>query len=543
MSDTRALDTIRRWERLRSQRATIETLWQEIAELVWPDRADFTVRRQEGERRGQRQFDSGPQTALEQLSSGLWGAVTNSATDWFHVRHPDPEVSSDSDVHPWLEACRASMRDAFSANGSAFYAQVQEVYKDLGAFGTACLYVGEREAQGRLVFRAHSVSTFCIDVDDWGQVDTVVRRFRFTARQAHQRWGDAAGERVLRALDRDPMREFEFLHIVEPNPDADARRDGWRWMPFRSLHVSCEGKDVVQEGGFRVLPYCVPRWSTAQGGLYGQSPAMQALADIKVLNQLERLKLVAGQKMADPTLLTADEGTLRSVRAVPGGIIYGGVDADGRPRVVPLVTGADLRVYEAMAEQKRNAIREAFHNTLMLMQPRANATATEILERREEQLRLLGPQLSRIETELLDPLTRVVFDMLLDLGAFPQVPEVLLADGRVKIEYVSPLTTAQRSGAAANVMRAMQAVVPLSQSMPGILDNFDADEVGRGIARGYDLPAAMLRDAREVAEQRAQQAAAAAEAQQAAEAAAAMKPMADGARAMREMQQMAEGGA
>lgn len=544
MAEDAARAAIRRWEALDGDRGNLKTHWQEIADLVRPQRADFTVQRSEGEKRNLRQYDASAATALHQLAAGLWGSVSNSATKWFQIRHPDDAVNQDAGVKAWLDDAERILDDALGAEGQRFYTEALEFYTDLGAFGTAVFYVDEEPGEARLTFSNRPLTECCIDQDDRGRVDTVIRRFTYTARQAVARWGDKAGKHAIKAADKHPDRKFAYVHVVEPNPARDPRRRDRRGMGWISRHIAVDSMEICQEGGFQEFPYMVARWGTAQRGLYGESPAMSALADIKVLNLIERTKLTAGQKAADPPLLASDENDMRSIRVQPGGITYGGVDAQGNPRVRPLETGADFRVFEGMAEQKRQAIREAFYNTLMAMADRPNRTATEVLEVREERLRMLGPQLSRIETEFLDPLTSRVFSLLWRAGAFPPPPDAMLQDARLKVEYVSQLAVAQRSTQAASVMRTMQALVPLAQANPAILDNIDFDEVARAVADGYQLPAKLLRDPRLVAQEREQRAAQAAQMQQAqmaAGAAPAMRDMAGAAKSAMEAEALAEG--
>jgi hypothetical protein len=544
MVEQRARDAIRRWDTLKSARTNFEQQWQEIAELVRPNRADFTVTRMPGEKRGLQQFDASSATMLGQLAAGLWGSVTNSATEWFQVQHPDPVLGDLDDVKQWLDDARLIMQDALGAEGQRFYTEALEFYADLGAFGTSLFYVDGEPGERRITYSTRPLTECCIDQDDRGRVDTVIRRFEWTARQAVQHWGNRAGKAALKAVEHRPDDRFVYLHVVQPNADRDPRRLDARGKGWQSLHISVQDMAVVQEGGFEEFPYMVARWGTASRGLYGDSPAMQALTDIKVLNTIERTKLVAGQKAADPPLLASDENDMRGIRVQPGGITYGGVDINGNPRVRPLQTGADFRIFEGMAEQKRQAIREAFHNTLMQMAQRPNITATEVLEVKEERLRMLGPQLSRIETEFLDPLTRRVFALLYRAQAFPPLPEALMMDARVKVEYVSQLAVAQRSGAAASVMRVMQSVLPLAQSRPEVLDVFDFDAAARAIAEGYGLPPKLLRDPRVVEAERQQRAQAAAQAEEAAQLAASARPARDAAGAVRDLmgaEQMAQG--
>jgi hypothetical protein len=538
--DDNARAAVRRWEGLKGARGTLETLWQEIGELTWPQAADFTVMRLEGEKRGLQQYDASSATALNEFASGMWGSLTNSAVDWLQLRHPDDELNDDRDVTMWMDAARLRMQQSLAAQGAGFYTSALQTYKGLGAFGTAVIYVDEVMGKGRLRFMPLSLAECCIDQDDAEMVSTMLRRFKLKAHQVVSRGerdpGFRVPERARKAVaDGKPDDQFEFIHAVQPNGARDSRRRDAGGMAWASLHICLTSMEVVKSGGFREFPFLVPRWGTVQRGLYGESPVMSALTDIKVLNSVERYKLVAGQKAADPPLLAHDENVARGIAVFPGGIIYGGISPDGVPMVQPLNSGADFRVYEGMAEQKREAIRIALHNTVMLMQPKANATATEVLEMKEERLRLLGPQLSRIEQELLEPLTSRVFGLLWRAQAFDPVPEAMAADPRVQVEYVSQLTVAQKSGAAASVLRALSSVAGFAQLDPSIMDNIDMDEATRRIMAGYGAPPAIMRDPKTVAAEREQRAAKAAQMEQMQMAAGAAQPMAQAARGVRDL--------
>lgn len=547
MADTRAKEAIRRFGELKAGRATLETQWQEIAELVRPMRADFTVRRMAGERRGLQIFDGTPGIAADNLASGLWGMVTNSANDWFRLKHPDEALNRDAGVKAWLDICTTIMRDAFAAGGQRFYAAALENYADLVTFGTGVFYCAEAKEPGRLVFSNRALAECVISHDDEERVDTVIRRFEWTARQAYARWGDRAGQAIAKRVQADKHDEkFTFLHVVEPNPDrAYGRRDA-RGKAWRSLHICEADMSVCQEGGYDDFPFMVPRWSTATRGLYGDSPAMLALPDSKTLQAMEKTQMVAAQKAADPPLLATDENAIRSIRVTPGGITYGAVDQDGRQLVQPLVTGASFNLTLEMAEQKRTAVRTAFYGALLTMVAQPGQTATEVLARQEEQLRLMGPHLGRLQAEFHDPLIRRAFGLLWRMGAFPEPPPVLLDAPELSVEYVSPLARAQRAGEGAAIMRALEAMMPLAQTRPEVLDILDFDEVARGLGDAFGLPARMMRDPRMVEAQRRQAAQAAAEAEQAAQLAGAAKPMADAARGVRDLmqaEQMAGGAA
>lgn len=497
-----ATEIIQRWQALKGQRGTWEQHWQEVAEVFRPMRADFTTERTEGSKRAERIYDGAPLTALDNLQSGLWGMITNSANQWFALGHPDKALEAYYPVKAWLAEVTQIMRAAFDQQGQRFYARAVDLYGDLAAFGTGIMYVDEDVGGGRLRFSCRRLAECVIAQDDSETVDTVIRRFRFTARQALQRWGEEAGAEIAKAAATEPDRLYSILHAVEPEPDPDrARRRGMRW---RSVHVLEETGRVLQRGGFREFPYQVPRWATLSNSVYGDSPCMLALADGKMLNAMVKTHLTAAQKAANPPLLAHDEDILSEVRVTPGGITYGGISPDGRALVQPLQAGADFSVSIEEIRARREAIRDALYFSLLMMVRAPNQTATEVLERQEEKLRLMGPHLGRIQSEFLHPLIQRVFSILVRAGALPPLPAELAAAPSIQIEFVSPLARAQRTSEASAVVRAVQQVAALAQVAPSALDVLDVDQAARVMVEGFGAPPAILRDPRIVAQERQQ---------------------------------------
>jgi hypothetical protein len=497
-----AKEIVRRHDRLKADRAMRETLWQEIAEVFRPLRADFTVKRNDGERRGRQRFDGTPSIAGDNLASGLWGMVTNSANEWFTLSHEDPAIARSEAVSQWLEIVTRRMRAEFAGNGQRFYARALEVYQELVFFGTGLLYVDEAPDMGRLRFSARKISECVLGQNDEEVIDTVYRKWEWTARQAVARWGDKAPTKCREAMAKDPDERFWFIHAVEPNEGRNPRYEDSRGMRFRSCTVCLETMEVVQEGGYREFPYMVPRWSTDTGSVYGDGPAMLAQTDANILQAMTKTHLVASQKAADPPLLAKDENSMPRVRVTPGGITYGAVSPDGRPLVVPLETRGVFTLTEEMLAQRRQAVRDAFHASLLLMSNMPGRTATEVLAMQEEKLRLMGPNLGRVQSEFLDPLIERAFAIMYRAGAFPPPPEELAEAPELRVEYVSPLARAQRASEGGAIMRTVEAMGPLAQVKPEVMDNFDFDAIARGLAEAFGMPASMLRAPEKVMEQR-----------------------------------------
>jgi hypothetical protein len=490
--DNIADDLIRRQEALAGERATLDTLWQEIAELMKPLRADFTFQRVPGDKRTQKVFDATAGLAADNLAAGLWGMITNAANDWFTLRSDLPESEEAQETKEWLDDVTRRMQGAFAANGQRFYARVLELYADLVTFGTGVFYSEEDAATGRVHYSCRHLAECFIAENERDEVDTVFRRFSFTARQAHKRWGDKCHASLLRALEKEPDRRFSFLHAVMPREDVAQGRFDRAGMAFASFYIDVENRLLLSEGGYHDFPYQVPRWSTASRGLYGDSPAMLALPDVKMLNAMSKTTIVAAQKAVDPPLLAVDEVAVRGLRTHPGGIIYGGLDENGRRRYEPLHGNGNVGLGLELEEQRREAVRQAFYFSLLQMVQQPNQTATEVLARQEEKLRLMGPHLGRIQAEFLDPLIRRQFGIMRRANLLPAPPKQLRQHG-IRIEYVSPLARAQRAGEGAAIVRALESLAPLGAIKPEIYDNIDSDAAARLLAQSFGVPNNLLR--------------------------------------------------
>ncbi len=496
---------IRAQERLAAERAPFEAQWQELADYIRPLRADFRgSTNSPGGRRGAQIFDATPGRAADGFAGGLYALLTNPATPWFTLETGDVALDARDDVRLWLDDTTRRLRTALAARGGRFYNRVAELYADLGTFGTAVFYIDQRQDGRGLHVSCRSLAECYVAENAEEEIDTVYRRFSLTARQAVDLWGDQVGRQVAKAAAERPDQRFPFLHAVWPNRDARRGLLGPAGMAWSSQHVDITGRQTVASGGYHENPYQVARWDKAGGEAYGRSPGMTALADIKMLNRMAETMIKAAQKAADPPLLAPDDGAIGVLRTYPGGITYGAIDPSGRQLVQPLLAGGQLDIGLEMQEQRRKAILETFQFSLMQMLAQPNMTATEVLARQEERMRLLGPNLGRVQSEFLDPAIARVLGLMTRAGAILPPPPDLVAAGRgVRVAYVSPLSRAQRSAEGQAIARTLESLSQLGQAMPEVMDNLDGDAVARALADAFGMPPQGLRSPEAVAALRA----------------------------------------
>jgi hypothetical protein len=498
---------IARRDRLKATRGTWESHWQEIAERVLPRHAEFTARRPAGEKRTRELFDATAALGLERFAAALESMLTPRAQRWHHLRASDSALNALPEVRAWFDQTEEILFAKRYASSANYASQQHEVYMSLGAFGTGVLFVGEDAARDGLLYRAAHLAECSVAEDFQGRIDTLYREFDYTARQASQRWGDAIPDAVRRAAEKEPERKFRFIHAVEPRIGRDPARLDAANKSFASVYVAEEGRAVVQESGFDEFPYMVSRYVTAPREIYGRSPAMTVLPDIKMLNEMNKTMIRQAQLAVEPPILVHDDGVLgrnEGVGLTPGYINYGGVNRDGRPLMQPFQSGARVDIGLEMMEQRRRVINDAFLVTLFqILVDQPGMTATEALIRAQEKGALLTPVMGRQQSEALGPMIVRELAILQRLGTLPPLPRALAeAEGEYEIEYDSPLSRAQRSEQVVGITRTFEVLAPLASAQPEIFDVFNGDALAQLAAEVNGVPQKALNTPDAIAELR-----------------------------------------
>jgi len=500
-------DLLSRFDRLEGQRQNWETHWQEVADYMQPRKADVTKQRARGDKRMELIFDSSPIQAVELLAASLHGMMTNPSTPWFTLRFKDTEVENEDEAKIWLEEATAAMYTAF--NRSNFQQEIFELYHDLITFGTAAMFI-EEDDDDIVKFSTRHINEVFIAENDKGRVDTIFRKFKISARAAIQKFGEKVSSDVQGIFKKDPYQEIEILHAVYPRSDFNPKKKDKENMPFESVYIEYKNGSELSVSGFKEFPFVIPRYLKASNEIYGRSPAMTALPDVKMLNEMSKTTIKAAQKQVDPPLLVPDDGFLLPVRTVPGGLNF--YRSGTRDRIEPLNIGANNPLGLNMEQQRRDSIREVFYVNQLQLQQGPQMTATEVIQRNEEKMRLLGPVLGRLQSELLKPLIDRAFNILLRREQFTPAPEFLSGQD-IEIEYVSPLAKAQKSSELSSITRVIEILGSLANVAP-VFDYINFDALVKHVANIVGVPQKILKTQSQVNAEREEQAAQAEQQQQ-----------------------------
>ena len=144
-----------------------------------------------------------------------------------------------------------------------------------------------------------------------------------TAKAAFDLFGkDQLSRDLLVKFQKTPFDDVEMVHVVRPRNTYDPKKLDKQNMPFQSVYMEFETGHIISIGGFREFPYVVPRYLKASNEIYGRSPGMNSLPDVKVLNKMVEVSMKAAQKQVDPPLLVPDDAMILPIRTAPGSLNY-----------------------------------------------------------------------------------------------------------------------------------------------------------------------------------------------------------------------------
>lgn len=437
-------------------------------------------------------YDSTAIYSAQIFASGMYAYMTNPASRWFGLAFSDPKLNETR--RGWLREKEDIIYEVLA--NSNFYQPVHELYVDLIVFGTANMYE-EEDPEDYVRFYCRDIGESCIVENSRGVVDTNIRTFELTARQAVEKWGQrAVSEKVSQNMKNQKEDEkTEYLHIVAPRHQRDPSKKDAKNYPWESVYIDKEAKKQVSVGGYLEFPFFVPRFTKRSTAPYGYSNSMVALPDIKMLNNMSYTILKAEEKMVDPPLQGPDDGYILPLDTSPGALNYHRPDLGERDYFKPLY---DTRIHNldaAMSEVKarRESVQRAFFVDLfLLMVNRPKMTATEVVERVDEKMLILSPMLGRLMKEFLQPCITRTFNALVRQGVI-EVPNELIGH-KYNIRYVSPLARAQKAAETRAIAEYVDLIISLSTARADVLDTIDFDKVSKEVAKLEDTPPSLLRD-------------------------------------------------
>ena len=356
-------------------------------------------------------FDATAADAVDNLAASLYTLLTPPESLWLTLV-PESDLSPDANVA--TNALRANLND------SNFYTTIHQCYLDLVTLGTACLFMSENPigASSAFSFTAIPMSDIAI------LPNAIFHTTSMSLLDAVKKYPTWTMPKNLRdALVENPDMPIKLVQSLV----------GTEFTAWLDAGGDIEN-NIVATGTFETNPYMIFRWSVSSGEIYGRGPVLRALPDIKTANKVVELVLknatisVSGIWMAD------DDGVinLNNINLTPGAIIPKAVGSSG---LTPLVSGANFDVSQIILKDLRERIRHALLADRLGLLSEKEMTATEIMARNSDMMRILGATYGRLLHEFIRPLCERGLQILGRRG----VIEPITLNGDAELKYIAPI--------------------------------------------------------------------------------------------------------
>ncbi len=477
----RAKELVHRYKSAKKQKDAWINLWNECYDFALPQRGGFAAEDSNiAQLRTKKLYDATAMDAADQLAASLLGNLTPIWSGWFGLK-PGPDLTpAEADtIAPVLEKAAKTIQAHFDR--SNFAVEIHQCYLDLVVAGTAALSFEEAEIGSFSAFKFSAIPLSQIVLEEGvnGYLDGGYRVIPMTFEQLTARYPLAQiPAKIIKNARKDPQMRFDVLECVIPNALV------YDYMAI--LADNLENPVILKSGTFNQSPIVAFRWLKSPGEIYGRSPVMKALPDIKTANKVVELILKNATISITGIWQADDDGVLNpaNIEMVPGTIIPKAIESKG---LQPLAMPGRFDVSQLILENLQSRIRHALLTDKLAPVVSTRMSATEVLERSAEMSLILGATYGRLQSELLTPLIKRAFSILQRRG---EVPDIAL-DGRlVAVDYRSPLARAQGQRNIQNTISWLNTVLAMGEQASA---NIDIPAAVRFLGDALAVPSDLIR--------------------------------------------------
>ena len=502
MSNT-AKEIIRMSKAAFTAKMTLDTLWQEIALNFYPERADFTAKRDIGDEFADHLYSSYPVSARLELGNLISSNLRPQSQKWFSTDVDDEDFEKGNAEARFLERITQVQWRAMYHPKSQFVKATKQCDHDFSAFGNGVIHCGVNSQRTGLLYKNYHLRDCAWSENADGVVDVLYRRWKPSARQLVGYFGDKCASEVHNCMkNKKPEEKFNCLHVEMPASLYDRGRLSNRW-DYVSLYIDVDNCTILEETPQRSFQYVVPRWQTVSGSQYGSSMATTvALPDGRTNQVITRTIREAAEKYVDPPLIAVGDAIRGDIPIYAGGITIADIDYDERLGDVlrPISQNqGGMPIGFEVNTAIRDDIRKAFFlDKVQLPEPgMRDMTAFEVRRRIEEHIRGAAPLFEPIEKDYNMPLCDITFDILLQNGAFgsamQEMPETLEGQD-LKFTFRSPLAEMSEQNEAEAFKSGIAEIFgPAEEMGMGGFDYVDFDEAIPDAAKSSGFKSKWLR--------------------------------------------------
>lgn len=497
-----------RLSQLESDRQVVQSQWETITQYVRPfGQRPFHVNPSESAIQW-RQRDIYDSTALYcawALASFMHGAMTS--TRWFRLAFRNPEHGKDHEMKKWLE--RAGDMLYSGIEESEFSLEVAKAYYDMTTYGPACLMMEQVDPRPGVwkgvEFTLIPVKEVYFEPDSRGRALNYYRKMEWPISRLVDMFGpDSLPEEVMKKFGADAKARETVVFCIYRRLDQPKATGmklladhlmpyGYKYVLFSSGKEIGSSKAIkgykAGSGGYYSMPVYLPRWADTSESMWGHSPTQMAMGHILSLNDLARQGIVAGERGLKPPQKTEDRNLIGPLRSGAGGLT---VMRDIN-RTAPLQTGTYTADSRADMRQMRDEIRHMFMLPLLEVKESPAMTAYETSIRYQQMMRYLAPTAGRTRVDMLDPMVRDKFAMMVREGVLDPNP-AKVSGVEIDITYSGLLARSLNSDEAGATQAWAADLLEKGQVDPRFAGMVDPIGYATETHRSMSVPAGAMRD-------------------------------------------------
>jgi len=480
---------------LRNNRYSWWTHVRELADFILPRRYKWLItpnQMNRGSPINQHILDSTGTLAARNLAAGMFSGTCSPTRPWIKLKIGHLDSTQTSPTSLWLAECERLMYLIFAE--SNFYTAMAIFMFDLVVFGTAVNLIYE-DFDNVINCINPCFGEYYVDIDGKYRPVIFYREFTYTIAQVVDEFGwENCSSMIQQFYDRRDgaglTREVIIAHAIEPNTDAEKygilshfkyRETYWEWGGATNPQSGTSSRGFLRKRGFNERAAIIGRWDLVGNDPYGRSVGMDALPDIKQLQQETRRKAQGIDKGINPPLVADVQLKNQPASLLPGGITFlQGMMSTGNDGMKPAYGNwkPDIASISADLEEVRKRIRDTFFNNLFNVasqfETRSNITAVEWDMRKAESLIMLGPVFQRLYNEVFTPTIDRVWGIMSRAGIIPAPPPEV-AGKNIEVKFSSLLEISQNAAQAGSIERMFQVTGQIAGIDPAATDNLDFD--------------------------------------------------------------------
>ena len=502
-----------------NKRQTLLTMWQEIADNFYPERADFTASRNMGERIADNLTTSYPILIRRDLGNTFSTMLRPRDKDWFFAQTNRPEAE-DLDAKRWLQWANGVMRRGMYDRSSGFMRATKEGDHDFAAFGQCAISVELNKMKNGLLYRCWHLRDMAWSENEEGKIDTIHRKWQARRRELvslfppdpTNKFKPGVSKEFADKMQDDPYGQIPTRHIIIPSAEHEPPAHIKKWtQPYVSIYIDVQSGKVLEEVEVPNTIYVIPRWVTVSGNdqissQYAYSPATVAgLPDARLLQAMTLTILEAGEFATRPPMIATENAVRSDLQIFSGGVTWVDADYDEKMGEALRPIQLDERGLQfgvGLREDIRKSLTEAFYlNKIGLPPPEREMTAFETGQRVSEYIRNALPLFEPMEMDYNGALCDMTFDLMLRGGAFGdmrQMPQSLRGK-ELQFRFESPLTQAIEMQKGQIFQQAKAMVADTIAVDPTAAQRVDFGAALKDSLQGIGTPASWMRDDKQMA--------------------------------------------